>query len=122
MLGPVSLKLARRLEEEEDPIDEDQHLRPKDADENGASEKKSKVLKSMGRLPTQQTVEIHENLERKRLKVASIKKAAGKEMKQTGIITKISKQRLHKFIPAKNISKSVTRASRCTATTNQNKN
>jgi len=31
MLGPVSLKLARRLEEEEDPIeedpiDEDQHL------------------------------------------------------------------------------------------------
>ena len=47
MLGPVSLKLARRLEEEEDPIDEDQHLRPKDADENSASEKKSKVLKSM---------------------------------------------------------------------------
>jgi len=29
----------------------------------------------MGRLPTQQTVEIHENLERKRLKAASIKKS-----------------------------------------------
>ena len=53
MLGPVSLKLARRLEEEEDPVDEDQHLRPKDADENGISEKKSRVLKSRGRLPTQ---------------------------------------------------------------------
>ena len=75
MLGPVSLKLARRLEEEEDHIDEDQHLHPKDADENGASEKKSRVLKSRGRFPTQQTVEIHENLERKRLKVASIKKS-----------------------------------------------
>ena len=59
------VKLARRLEEEEDPIDEDQHLRPKDADENGASEKKSRVLKSRGRLPTQQTVEIYENLEKK---------------------------------------------------------
>ena len=69
------MKLARRLEEEADPIDEDQHLRPKDADENGVSEKKSRVLKSRGRLPTQQTVEIYENLERKRLKVASIKKS-----------------------------------------------
>ena len=83
MLGPVSLKLARRLEEEEDPTDEDLYLRPKDADENGTSEKKSKVLKSMGRLPTQQTVEIHENLKRKRLKAASIKKVARKEVKQT---------------------------------------
>jgi len=118
MLGPVSLKLARRLEEEEDPIDEDQHLRPKDADENGASKKKSKVLKSMGRLPTQQTVEIHENLERKRLKAASIKKVARKEVKQTGITTKISKQRPHKFIHVKNIGKSATRASRSTVTTN----
>jgi len=116
------VKLARRLEEEEDPIDEDQHLRPKDADENGVGEKKSRVLKSRGRLPTQQTVEIYENLERKRLKVASIKKAAGKEMKPTGIITKISKQRLRKFIPAKNISKSTTRASKSTVTTDQNKN
>ena len=53
------MKLARRLEEEEDPIDEDQHLRPKDADENGVSEKKSRVLKSRRRLPTQQTVEIY---------------------------------------------------------------
>ena len=44
------MKLARRHEEEEDPIDKDQHLRPKDADENSANEKKSKVLKSMGRL------------------------------------------------------------------------
>ena len=68
------MKLARRHEEEEDPIDKDQHLRPKDADENGASEKKSRVLKSRGRLPTQQTVETHENLERKRLKATSIKK------------------------------------------------
>ena len=75
MLGPVSLKLARRLEEEEDPIDEDQHLQPKDADENGASEKKSKVLKSMGRLPTQQTVEIHENLERKKAQSCFNKKS-----------------------------------------------
>ena len=118
MLGPVSLKLARRLEEEEDPIDEDQHLRPKDADENGAIKKKSKVLKSMGRLPTQQTVEIHENLERKRLKAASIKKVARKEVKQTRITTKISKQRPHKFIHVKNIGKSATRASRSTVTTN----
>jgi len=47
------VKLAMRHEEEEDPIDKDQHLRPKDADENGASEKKSRVLKSRGRLPTQ---------------------------------------------------------------------
>ena len=84
--------------------------------------RKAKSLNLGGRLPTQQTVEIHENLERKRLKAASIKKAAGKELKQTGITTKISKQRPHKFILAKNISKSVTRASRCTATTNQNKN
>ena len=116
------MKLAMRHEEEEDPIDKDQHLRPKDADENGINEKKSRVLKSRGRLPTQQTIEIYENLKKKRLKVASIKKAAGKEMKQTGIITKISKQRLHKFIPAKNISKSTTRASRSTVTTDQNKN
>ena len=69
------MKLARRLEEEEDPIDEDQHLRPKDADENGVSEKKSRVLKSRGRLPTQQMVEVHENLEIKRLKAALIKKS-----------------------------------------------
>jgi len=31
------VKLVRRLEEDEDPIDEDQHLRLKDADENGAT-------------------------------------------------------------------------------------
>jgi len=32
-----AVKLARRLEEDKDPIDEDQHLQPKDADENGTS-------------------------------------------------------------------------------------
>jgi len=113
-----AVKLARSLEEEEDPIDEDQHLRPNYANETAATKKKSKVLKSMGRLPTQQTVEIHENLERKRLKAASIKKVARKEVKQTGITTKISKQRPHKFIHVKNIGKSATRASRSTVTTN----
>ena len=112
------MKLAMRHEEEEDPIDKDQHLRPKDADENGASEKKSRVLKSRGRLPTQQMVETHENLEKKRLKAASIKKFARKEVKQTRITTKISKQRPHKFIHVKNIGKSATRASRSTVTTN----
>ena len=76
----------------------------------------------MGRLPTQQTVEIHENMERKRLKTSSIKKVARKEVKQTRITTKISKQRPHKFIHVKNIGKSATRASRSMVTTNQNKN
>lgn len=38
MLGASAEQPARRLGEEQDPIVEEQHLQPKDANESGASE------------------------------------------------------------------------------------
>ena len=64
----------------------------------------------------QQTTEVHRNPERKKLKAASIEKVAGKQLKQTRITMKISKQRPHKFTLAKNTSKFAARVSRSTMT------
>ena len=94
MLGASAGKPARRFEEEENPVDEDQCLR---APTQGWRWKQrqwvSRVLKSWRRLATQHKVEIHGDQERKRL-AALIKKDHGEELKQTGITTTICTTRI----------------------------